>query len=270
MKFLGRNEGQAGILIVIGIVVAIFLFMLLNPIVIISAGHRGVVTQFGAVQDGIMGEGIHWRTPFIQAVKKINVQIQKEEATTECASKDMQTVTSKIAVNYRIDPSQVAKLYQTVGMDFSKTIIDPAIQESVKATTSKYTAEELIVKREQVSHETRTLLALKLQPYGIIVDNYNILNFAFSAEFNKAVEEKQTAEQSALKAKRDLDRIKVEAEQKIATARAEAESLKVKKQEITPALLQLEWIKKWNGVMPTYSGGNSSMMFNLPVQNPVK
>jgi regulator of protease activity HflC (stomatin/prohibitin superfamily) len=156
-----------------------------------------------------------------------------------------------------------ANLYKNVGINYPVTIIAPAIQESIKSVTANYTAEELITKRQDVSTEVKQRLDSKVEPYGIIVDNFNIVNFEFSQGFNAAIEQKQTAEQLALKAQRDLERVKIEAEQKVANAKAEAESLKVQRQEITPELLELRQIEvqsraieKWNGQLPTYSGGN--------------
>jgi regulator of protease activity HflC (stomatin/prohibitin superfamily) len=153
-------------------------------------------------------------------------------------------------------------LYSNIGLNYNERIIDPAVKESFKAAAARYTAEELISKREALKTEVRNYLRDRLKVFGIIVVELSITDFEFSQEFNKAIESKQTAEQNALRAKRDLDRIRVEAEQKIASARAEAESLRLQRQVISPELIQLRQIEaqikaieKWDGKMPNVTGG---------------
>ena len=215
--------------------------------VVVPAGHRGVVLQFGAVK-GVMGEGLHFLLPVVQKVELVDVRVQKTETEAAAVSRDLQTVRSLIAVNYHIDLPAVGDLYQRVGMRYAATIIAPAVQECVKAVTAQYTAEQFVTER--------------LQPYGIVVDGFNVVNFDFSEEFNKAIEAKQAAEQLALKAQRDLERVKIEAEQKLTQPRAEAEALRIQKQEVTPELLRLreieamlKAIEKWDGKLPQVTGG---------------
>ncbi|MGE5370521.1 MAG: prohibitin family protein [Solirubrobacterales bacterium] len=234
-----------------GIVIgAILLLTVFRPFVVVGPGERGVVTRFGKVQKEVMGEGLHWRTPIYEKVTIMDVKVQKEEIDANAVSKDLQTVSSKVALNFHIAPEATARLFQQVGLEFPNRIIAPAMQESIKAVTANYTAEELVTKREMVAVEIRERISDKIQPYGLRVDALNMTNFDFSVEFNAAIEQKQVAEQNALKAKRDLDRIKVEAEQQIATARAEAEAFKLKSQQLTPMMIEMEKIKKWNGKYP--------------------
>lgn len=246
----------------IGIFVLAVLFLgPLRPWHIVPPGHKGVVVQLGAVK-GDLTEGIHFRIPVIQKVIDVNVQIQKAETESVAASKDLQMVTSKIALNYHVNPQEVDKIYQQIGMSYDQKIIDPAVQEAMKAVTAKYTAEELITKRQQVALEIQELLTNRLKRSDVIVDAFSIVNFQFSEEFNKAIESKQTAEQLALKAQRDLQRIKIEAEQKVAAAQAEAESLKIQKEQVTDNLIKLreievqkQAVEKWDGKLPQYNGG---------------
>lgn len=259
-----KSTGFPGNKAVYAAVAAVLVLLLLFPLrfwVVVPAGYRGVLLQFGAVK-GVLGEGIHLRVPLVQRVDLFDVRIQKTETDAAAASRDLQVVTSKIAVNYHADPEAVGRLYQTVGKGYANTIIAPAVQETVKAVTARYTAEELITKRQEVSAEARDLLAERLRPYGIVVDGYNIVNFDFSQEFNKAIEAKQTAEQLALKAKRDLERVKIEAEQKVTQAKAEAEALRIQREQVTPELLRLREIEvqrmaveKWDGKLPSVTGG---------------
>ena len=243
---------------IVGIIlgfIALILLLALNPITTISAGHRGVVTAWGAVTGEVLGEGIHWVTPFKEDVTKLDVRVQKEETEAGAASKDLQVVHAKIAVNYHLEADKVHLLYQEVGKDFGATIIAPAVQEGVKAATAQFTAEELITKRESVKDHIKTHLKDNLLPRHIIIDDVLITNFDFSTEFNKAIESKQTAQQEALRAKNELEKVKVEAEQRIAQARAEAEAIKIQAEAITQQggdnYVQLEAIKKWNGQLPS-------------------
>ena len=248
--------------IAVGVVIALAVVILGSAsITIVPAGHKGVLMNMGAVSHDIKDEGLNFVLPFVQQVKMVDVRMKKfESQDNSSASKDLQTITSTIAVNYRVDSSAVDKLYQNLGANYEATIISPAISESIKAVTAQYTAEELIVKREEVSAKMKEFLQQKLNDKYIVVDSFNVVNFEFSEAFNKAIEEKQIAEQNALKAKYDLDRVKTEVEQEIAKAQGEAEAMKLKNQQVTDAMIALEFIAKWDGKMPTYYGGEDLLL----------
>lgn len=238
------------------ILAIIFLVLFFGCWGLIRAGERGVLLQFGAVQDKIFDEGLYFKIPLVQSVKKIDVRIQKDEVPASAASKDLQIVTSKIALNYHLDPNSVNRLWQEVGKNYNTRIIAPAIQEAVKSTTAKFTAEELITKREEVKLAIKVNLAERLLIRGIIVDEFNIIDFDFSKAFNEAIEMKVTAEQLKLKADRDLERIKIEKEQMIAQAQGKAEAIRIEAQALKANVnvIELRWIEKWNGKVPTYWG----------------
>ncbi len=243
--------------VVLLLVLVFIIFSTINPFVIVGAGERGVVLNFGAVQDSVLGEGLHFRIPIMQKVQKIDVRIHKSQTDAESVSKDLQDTKSTIAVNYHVSPDKVNKIYQNIGVEYKERIIDPAVQEVVKAITARYTAVELITQREKVRGEIKELLKQRLITYDILVDDFSIVNFRFSQQFEQAIESKQTAEQLALKAQRDLERIKIEAEQKIASAKAEAESLRLQKENVTAQLIKLRQIEasikaidKWDGHLP--------------------
>ena len=244
---------------IFGVLIVILLFM---AVFTVSAGERGVLMTFGKPSMDAMDEGLHFKIPFFQTVKKMEVRTQKVEVGADSASKDLQMVQTTIALNYHLMPESVPRLYQEIGKDYRERIIDPAIQESVKAVTAKFTAEELITRRSEVRQGMQEELRQRLEKSYIKVDDFNIVNFQFSEEFNKAIEAKVTAEQEKLKAVMDLERIKIEKEQIITQAQAEAESLRLQKQEITPDLIKLRKIEvqrlaieKWNGIMPQVTGG---------------
>ncbi|HMX57191.1 MAG TPA: prohibitin family protein [Leptospiraceae bacterium] len=238
----------------------VILALILKPFTLISAGHRGVVTNLGAVSDRVLGEGFNFKVPIYQTVVEMNVQVQKAKATAQAASRDLQTVETTIAVNYHIDPAHVNHLYQNVGADYEATVIDPAILETVKAVTANYTAEQLITNRQNVSLEIQKNLADRLKPFFLFVDAISVENFNFSEKFNEAIESKQQAEQMALKAQRDLERIRTEAEQQITTARAQAEAYRLQTQTLTPLMRDMEWIKKWDGKLPNYYGSANPLL----------
>ncbi len=184
------------------------------------------------------------------------VKIQKDEVPASASSKDLQIVTSKIAINYHISPDHVNKIWQDVGNDYNSRIIAPSIQEAVKAVTAKFTAEELIIRREDVKEQIKANLTERLVKNNIVIDEINITAFDFSKAFNEAIEAKVTAEQLKLKAERDLERIRIEAEQKVVEAEGKAKAIRTEAQALNsnPKVVELRWIEKWDGKVPTYWG----------------
>jgi regulator of protease activity HflC (stomatin/prohibitin superfamily) len=246
------------------VIVVLVLLGSFKPWAQVGAGERGIVMNFGAVQDKVLNEGIHPIVPVMQKVILMDVRIHKVETDAVSASSDLQDVALSVALNYHILPEKANVVYQTIGVEFKDRIIDPAIQEVMKAVSARYTAEELITKRPAVSAEMQSSLTKRLLSSNISVDAFSIVSFSFSEIFTDAIEAKQTAEQNALKAKRDLDRINVEAKQTIASATAEAEALRLQKMNISPDLIELrkieanlKAIEKWNGILPQVTGAGA-------------
>ncbi len=235
----------------------IFILIIIWPFGTIGAGERGVLLRWDAVTNKVYGEGLYYRIPIADRIVVMDVKIQKEQVEATAASKDLQSVSSIVALNFHINPEKVANIYQDVGLDYKTRLIDPALQESVKASTAKYTAEELITKREEVREEIRNHVKDKLSSHGIEVDDFNIVDFSFSKSFNEAIEAKVTAEQAALAAKNKLEQIKFEADQNIAEARGKAEALRVESEALrsNPQVLELRAIEKWDGKLPAVTGG---------------
>lgn len=248
---------------VIGLVIVILLFGAFGTI---DAGERGVKTRFGAVV-GVVDQGLYFKLPFIERVITMNVQTQKEQIDAEAASKDLQTVRTTMALNYNVQADKVGEIYTKISEDYKSRIIDPAIQEAVKAATAKYTAEELVTKRPIVRDEIKTILTARLQHEDIQVTEVSIVNFDFSESFNKAIEAKVTTEQNALAAKNKLEQVKYEADQRIAQAKGEAEAIKIQAQAITQQggsdYVKLQWIKQWNGTLPTTMLGSNTPIIDL-------
>lgn len=232
----------------------------------VDAGERAIVLQWGSVVK-TTGDGIHFKIPYIQGTEVVDVRTRKAHAPASAASADLQRVETEVALNYHLDPNKVAAIYTKTGLDVESSLIDPRIQEVVKAVSAKYQADKLLQQREAVKSEIESMLKLSLNPYNIIVEAVQITNFKFSEQYDAAIEAKQTAEQNAQKAKNDLDRIKVEAEQKVATARAEAEAIRIQADAIRAQggaeYVQLKAIEKWDGKLPTYSGNGAVPFVNI-------
>lgn len=243
---------------------AIILVILFGSFTVISAGDRGVVLRLGAI-NRVLEPGIHLKAPLVESVKHLTVQTQKEQVETDAASQDLQTVKATVAVNYNVNADKVADLWRTLGSEYKSRVIDPAIQEAVKAATAKYTAEQLITQRPKVKEDIRQSLSTILSPKDINVSDVSITNFDFSPSFNQAIEAKVTAEQQALQAKNKLDQVKYEAEQIVTKAKADAEAIQIKAQAITQQgganYVQLQAVEKWDGKLPTQMIPNGSLPF---------
>jgi prohibitin 2 len=257
LSFMRHGPARRNVIGIAAAIIALLLLFFLNPFGTIAAGERGVHLRFTAVSGKVFGEGLYFRIPLIESVQTMDVKVQKYEMQSNAASKDLQTVHSVVALNFHIDPDRVANIYQDVGLQFRDRIIDPAMQEAIKASTAKFTAEELITKREMVRDEIKAQLTSRLKPRNILVDEFNIVNFEFSKNFNDAIEAKVTAEQQALAAKNKLEQIKFEADQKIAEARGKAEAMTIESNALrsNPQILELRALEKWNGTLPQVTGG---------------
>ncbi len=248
--------------VITGIIVFVASIILFGSFRTINSGEVGIRVRFGKVISTQMNEGVNFKIPLVESIVKMNIQVQKVEVTTESSSKDLQLVNMQLAVNYRVDGTKATELYKNVGTKYEEVVLQPAIQESIKAVTSRYTAEELITKRNEVSTECMKELDAKVSKYGLVIDNFNITNFNFSAEFNKAIEEKQIAEQKVLTAKQELEKSKVEADRKVVEAEAEKKANEMKQQSLTDNVIKEKFIEKWNGQLPTVTGGNGILNIN--------
>jgi len=265
---------------IVGIVITCFaaLIIICSAITTVPAGHTGVILTMGKVNERMLGEGLHFKIPFVQDVVKINNQIQVYEVDAPAVSRDLQTVSSTIAVNYRVNESQSASIYQKIGENYQAVTLTPAVQESVKSVTAKYTAEELITERSAVGEQMRDILSAKISEYGLMIEKFNIVNFDFSEEFNKAIEQKQVAEQNLIKTRTEQEQAivvaKAEAEKKVISAEAAAKAIKTQAEaqadanqllndSLTALVLQNKMLEKWDGQLPKVNGGDSSLLLNV-------
>lgn len=246
------------------VVALVLLVVLLGSFGTVPVGHKGIRLTVDKIS-GVVENGFYMKIPFAQKIVKMNVQTQKEEIDAEAASKDLQNVSAKVALNYNLYPDKVAELYSRIGNDYKSRIIAPAIQEAVKSATAKYTAEELITKRAEVRDNMKASLVARLATDFIQVSEVSIVNFDFSNSFNQAIEAKVTAEQDALAAKNKLEQVKFEAEQRVASAEAEARAIKIQAEAVTQQggkdYVQLKAIEKWDGHLPQQMIPGSTVPF---------
>jgi prohibitin 1 len=239
----------------------LLLLTLFKPFVIINAGERGVVMRFGEVQERVLNEGIHVISPVVTTVKILSVRVQKHQFPTQAASRDLQDVFADVALNWHIEPTKANIIFQQIGDEIQvvQRIINPAVEEVLKAVMAKYTAEEIITKRGEVKAEVDETLSQRLASYQIAVDDISLVNVHFSERFSEAVEAKQIAEQEAKRAEFIAQKAAVEAEAEVNRARGQAEAQRLVRETITPELLQKLAIERWDGHFPTVLGGDGSI-----------
>lgn len=250
-------------LIVIGVIAVLFLTFLFGGFRTISAGEVGIKTRFGKVVGKQLNEGLHFKLPLLEKITKINIKVQKTEITGASASKDLQDISILSAINFRVDYTKAVDIFRNVGTDYIKIILEPAINESIKSVSAKFTAEELITKRQEVSVLMQEALQKKVEKYGLKLDNFNIISFNFSPIFNQAIEEKQVAEQKVATAKNKFEEAKIEAERKVMEAEATSKANALLEQSLSDKILEQRAIEKWNGELPQFVGGNSIPFINL-------
>lgn len=225
----------------------------------IQTGEIGIKTRFGKIVGTTSNEGIIWKSP-LDTITKINVKVQKysNDKELDTSTKDMQVVSNiKAVVNYQIDGTKAVDLYKTVGKNYKEIVLEPAIQETIKAIISKYTSEELVTKRSEISQDINNTLNEKLTVYGIKSVSVAINNFDFSSAYNQAIEKKAVAEQEVQTSKNQLEKAKIEAETKKVKAQGDAEANALLEKSLTKEILIEKWIEKWNGEMPKVSGSDS-------------
>lgn len=251
-------------IIIFSIISLILLILIFGSFTIVKSGEVGLKVRLGKINDTKIDEGLHFKVPIIEKIKKVNIKVQKTEISTESSSKDLQSITTKLAVNYRIDIDKAVALYKEVGQTYEETILIPAIQESIKAVMSQYTAEQTITLRNKVSDNCLDEIQRKVKKYGINIAEFNIIDLDFSKSYSQAIEEKQVAEQKVLTAKQELEKTKIEAEKKIVEAEAINKANKLLKQNITNEVLKKQFIEKWDGKLPnTFIGQDILKIFNL-------
>ena len=261
-----------GTLIILLIIAIAGVVVVSTATVRIPSGSRGVLLTWGKVEDKVLHEGLNFKIPFTQTVVLMNTQIQKAESTEATATADLQEVSTTVAVNYRLNPERVNIIYTDLRQDYVDRVIKPNIEESIKATTAEYRAEELVTRRADVKATLDEILTERLAIFNIDVVSVSLTDFQFSASFSAAIDAKVTAEQQALVSKNELERIRYEAQQQIIqaeaaknatirraegeamaviiVANATAKAIEIITQQMTDEYANYLWLQQWDGRLP--------------------
>jgi prohibitin 2 len=280
-KYSGSRSSNKLIIVAAIVTFVVIIVFMFESVVVVEAGHRGVVLYVGAVENRVLGEGIHYIIPFAEQVVPMEVRTLKFQANASAASNDLQEVQTTIALNYHISPSQANIIYQQLGADYADRIIAPTIQESVKASVAKFNAEELITKRATAKAVIAQSIANTLGTRDIVVETVFITDFKFSQAFASQVESKVVAFQKYLTEQNNLRAIQVIANQTVvqaqATARAnvakangESQAIKIITVQLKQSPTYLQWlsINRWNGQLPYALGSGAVPFFQLPLRPP--
>ncbi|MDP2865560.1 MAG: prohibitin family protein [Elusimicrobiota bacterium] len=242
---------------VVAVAVAVFAF---SSFFIVPPGEVAIKTRLGAIVDSY-SEGLNFKIPFLENVTKFSIQIQRANIKTQAFSKDLQTMNVNLVVNHRIQKETAVSIFRNLGPNYVENIVDPAVQEVFKAIAARYTAERVIAERNALVQELNAEVKERLTKKEIIVTDISVTDLDFTEQFLRAVEDKQVADQQAQMAGKLVEKAKRDAEQQIAKSRGEAEALRMQREQVTPALIelrkvdaQLKAIEKWNGVLPGYVG----------------
>jgi len=240
--------------LVVAVMLAFSAFFMVPP------GEVAIKTRLGAIVDSY-GEGMHFKLPFVESVTKFSIQIQRANIKTQAFSKDLQTMNAHLVVNHRIEQGTAVSIFRNLGPNYVENIVDPAVQEVFKAIAARYSAERVISERNELVMEINKEVKERLTTKQIVVTDISVVDLDFTEQFLKAVEDKQVADQQAQMAGKLVEKAKRDAEQQIAKSRGEAEALRMQREQVTPALIelrkvdaQLKAIEKWNGVLPGYVG----------------
>ncbi len=246
------------------VIVVVVLLIVTNCFCIVEPGHTGVVVTLGKVSDKVLQEGVHGKIPFVQRVVKIDNRIVKLEVETEAFSKDLQTVSTVLAINYRVDTSKSYSIYKNIGADYESVLVTPAVNEVLKAITAQYTAEQSVTNRTLISDGLVEGLNQKLNESGLYVTDVNIINFEFSEAFITAIEEKQVAQQKLLKAETEKQTAITNAEAEAETVRIKSEAEAAANETISKSLnddiIEYTKVEKWDGKLPQVTGTSGTMI----------
>lgn len=288
-----NGQFSAGKLIAFIAAIVAVIIVAASCFTVVPAGHTGVVVNMGRVSETVLQEGFHFKTPFVQEIVQIDNRIVKLEVATDAFSKDLQTVSTVLAVNYRIAKDMSYSIYKEVGSNFESVLVMPAVNEVLKAVVAKYTASDLVASRSEVSVMLDEELNGKLNARGIFIEDLNIIDWDFSAEYIAAVEAKQVAEQNLIKTKTEQEeqiviaeaeakkkRIAAEADSDTAiiAAKAEAERIRIEAEataeanrtiaeSLNDAILRNKTIEKWDGQLPRVTADEGSTpMISVPME----
>ncbi len=256
----GKMEKELSVKMLIPVIAVAAAMLVFSSFFIVPPGEVAIKTRLGAIVDSY-SEGLNFKLPFLESVTKFSIQIQRANIKTQAFSKDLQTMNVNLVVNHRIQKETAVSIYRNLGPNYVENIVDPAVQEVFKAIAARYSAERVISERNALVQELNLEVKERLTKKEIIVTDISVTDLDFTEQFLRAVEDKQVADQQAQMAGKLVEKAKRDAEQQIAKSRGEAEALRMQREQVTPALIelrkvdaQLKAIEKWNGVLPGYVG----------------
>ena len=273
-----EKKALASLALVLAVVLCVGA-LVLSCVQTVPTGHTGVVTTFGRVENTTLDSGVHFVLPW-QNVVKMDNRVQKQTVDLACFSSDIQEVNLTYTINYQIKKSDAQTIYRTIGVDYYQTVIQPCITESVKVVTARYTAEQLVGKRNELAGAIEADLAEKLLSYNIELVSTSIENMDFTNAFTDAVEAKQVAQQNKLRAETEAEQKVIEAKaaaevrkvnadaaayELLAKAEAEAEANRKISESLTQELINYTYAQSWNGKLPTVMTGGDSSSSMIPV-----
>lgn len=277
--------------IIIGGVVAVlllFCLFILYPFHVVDAGYVGVKVVLGAPEPGVLDPGLHWQTPVTTNIVDVNIQPQSASTDETASTHDLQIATTTVVISYQVNPADAVSFYtqyRTLSSLYAIRIA-PVVSNDVKEITASYDSQELVTQRQQVDALIQQRITADLTPFNIIVSQVNLKNFDFSAGYDQAIEAKQEAYQNSLAAQYALDKQKVDVQQGVVQAQAnaasaiaiaqgnaqatilqanaDAEAYKVKQAALTPNIIAMTYAQHWDGHLPKY------MTTPIPFFDPTK
>ena len=233
--------------------------LLKNALVYVPPGCVGMVKTFGALNGATLDNGVHFKLPFVRSVQNVDNRIRQLNVTAASASQELQALNVNVSVSYKVKAENLVAFFRDIGAsEFDYNILQPAVQESVKSITAKYTVDDLVKESEQANAEIAALVESKVLRYGIDVMSFNVTELTFSDAFRTAIEEKQVAQQELLSSQ-------ARAEATVALAEAKAEANRLISDSLTPLYVEYLIAKmktnKWDGKMPSVSGGSAIVDF---------
>ena len=261
-KLKDMSVGQISLLALLALLALITVF---SSFYTIKSTERGVLSTFGKISSGVIEDGLHVQIPFIQTVKKVNVQQKKFDGTENSYTRDVQTSEVQYTINYDLVRENVNNLIRNVGDDYHNRIVVPFIRSAMKQAFGNFAATEIVENRDAVRREIESMLRRTLDSNYFLNIQFQLVNIDFDDDFENAIKEKQVAEQQALKAKNVTIQIEEQAKQTKIRAEADAEAIRIKAKalESNPKLVEYEAVQKWDGKMPQYMMGNSLPLINL-------
>ena len=245
--------------------VAVVIIFLMNSFTIVETGHRGVKVVLGKVQPESLEEGLYFYNPIISTIKKMDVRVQKYDIETSTYTKDVQQAKMHIVMNYNLEKTKAHEMLENVGSDWEEKLIPQAVNGTVKAVIGKWDAVDLIGNRSKAQEEIQTMLTEALGNRDVHVTRVEIANIDYTPEFEKAVESKVVAIQTAEQEKNKTVQIQEQAKQRVMSAKAEAESMSIRAQALSQnkGLVEYEAVQKWDGKLPTYMLGGATPFINV-------